>query len=105
MLMGHEVIVMDKFFTGAKSKVAHWLHHPNFLIIEHDVTEPLALKVDEIYHMASPASPPKYQMHPIRTLKTNIWGTENILKLAKENNAKFLLTSTSEVYGDPLEHP
>uniref|UniRef100_A0A0D9VSL8 UDP-glucuronate decarboxylase n=1 Tax=Leersia perrieri TaxID=77586 RepID=A0A0D9VSL8_9ORYZ len=92
---GDSVIVVDNFFTGRKENVAHHLSNPRFELIRHDVVEPILLEVDQIYHLACPASP----------YKTNVMGTLNMLGLAKRVGARFLLTSTSEVYGDPLEHP
>ncbi|CAO3573272.1 unnamed protein product [Mortierella alpina] len=105
MLMGHEVIVLDNFFTGSKRNVQHWLGHPHFELIGHDVVDPFMIEVDQIYHLACPASPPHYQYNPIKTVKTSVMGTINMLGLAKRTKARFLLTSTSEVYGDPEEHP
>merc|ERR1719438_544614 len=105
MMEGHEVIVVDNFFTGQKRNIEHWLHHPNFSLIVHDVTEPIMLEVDQIYHLACPASPPHYQYNPVKTIKTSTMGTINMLGLAKRVRARMLLTSTSEIYGDPLEHP
>merc|ERR1719491_2639545 len=105
MMEGHEVIVVDNFFTGQKHNIEHWLHHPNFSLIVHDVTEPIMLEVDQIYHLACPASPPHYQYNPVKTIKTSTMGTINMLGLAKRIRARMLLTSTSEIYGDPLEHP
>lgn len=105
MKEGHEVTVLDNFFTGQKKNIAHWLHHPNFNLVVHDVTEPIQLEVDEIYHLACPASPPHYQFNPVKTIKTSTMGTLNMLGLAKRVRAKILLTSTSEIYGDPKEHP
>ena len=101
MMEGHEVIVMDNFFTGQRKNVDHWMHHPRFSLIVHDVTEPIMLEVDEIYHLACPASPPHYQYNPVKTIKTSTMGTINMLGLAKRVKAKMLLTSTSEIYGDP----
>ena len=101
MMEGHEVIVVDNFFTGQKKNIAHWLHHPNFSLVNHDVTEPLTLEVDQIYHLACPASPPHYQYNPVKTIKTSTMGTLNMLGLAKRVRARILLTSTSEIYGDP----
>jgi len=98
---GHEVIVLDNMFTGRKKNVAHWIGHPNFMLIVHDVVEPIMLEVDQIYHLACPASPPHYQYNPIKTIKTSTMGTLNMLGLAKRVRARMLLTSTSEVYGDP----
>lgn len=105
MMEGHEVTVLDNFFTGQKKNIAHWLRHPNFNLVVHDVTEPIQLEVDEIYHLACPASPPHYQFNPVKTIKTSTMGTLNMLGLAKRVGAKILLTSTSEIYGDPKEHP
>jgi UDP-glucuronate decarboxylase len=105
MSQGHEVIVLDNFFTGQKRNVEHWIHHPNFSLIRHDVTEPILLEVDQIYHLACPASPPHYQYNPVKTIKTSAIGTLNMLGLAKRVKARILLASTSEVYGDPTVHP
>lgn len=98
MLMGHEVIVLDNFFTGRKNNVKHWLGHPNFELIRHDVVDPFLIEVDQIYHLACPASPPHYQYNPIKTVKTSVMGTINMLGLAKRVKARFLLTSTSGMY-------
>ncbi|KAJ6824225.1 uncharacterized protein M6B38_102920 [Iris pallida] len=100
---GDSVIVVDNFFTGSKENVMHHLGNPSFELIRHDVVEPLLLEVDQIYHLACPASPVHYKFNPI--YKTNVVGTLNMLGLAKRVGARFLLTSTSEVYGDPLQHP
>ncbi|KAG8866253.1 UDP-glucuronic acid decarboxylase 1, partial [Serendipita sp. 405] len=105
MLLGHDVIVVDNFFTGSKTTVSHWVGHPNFELIRHDVTEPLNIECDQIYHLACPASPPHYQFDAIKTLKTAFMGTLNLLGLAKRTKARFLITSTSEIYGDPQVHP
>ncbi|KAF7269207.1 UDP-glucuronic acid decarboxylase 1-like [Rhynchophorus ferrugineus] len=105
MLGGHEVIVVDNFFTGRKRNVEHWIGHENFELIHHDIVNPLFIEVDEIYHLASPASPPHYMHNPVKTIKTNTLGTTNILGLARRLNAKILIASTSEVYGDPDIHP
>jgi len=102
---GDSVIVVDNFFTGRKENVAHHLRNPRFELLRHDVVEPILLEVDRIYHLACPASPVHYKYNPIKTIKTNVMGTLNMLGLAKRIGARFLLTSTSEVYGDPLEHP
>ncbi|CAN6442548.1 unnamed protein product [Victoria cruziana] len=101
----NEVIVADNFFTGSKDNLRKWIGHPNFELIRHDVTEPLLVEVDQIYHLACPASPIFYKYNPVKTIKTNVIGTLNMLGLAKRVGARILLTSTSEVYGDPLEHP
>ncbi|KAL7486459.1 hypothetical protein ACHAW6_012059 [Cyclotella cf. meneghiniana] len=105
MMEGHEVVVLDNFFTGQRKNVEHWMHHPRFSLVVHDVTEPIMLEVDEIYHLACPASPPHYQYNPVKTIKTSTMGTINMLGLAKRVKAKILLTSTSEIYGDPKVHP
>ncbi|KAD5316746.1 hypothetical protein E3N88_16692 [Mikania micrantha] len=100
---GDSVIVVDNFFTGNKDNVMHHFGNPRFELIRHDVVEPLLLEVDQIYHLACPASPVHYKFNPSH--KTNVVGTLNMLGLAKRVGARFLLTSTSEVYGDPLQHP
>ncbi|MCX8119773.1 MAG: SDR family oxidoreductase [Oscillatoriaceae bacterium SKW80] len=105
MEAGHEVICLDNFFTGHKSNIIKWLGNPNFELIRHDITEPIRLEVDQIYHLACPASPVHYQYNPVKTIKTNVIGTLNMLGLAKRVKARFLLASTSEVYGDPEVHP
>ncbi|XP_013419356.1 UDP-glucuronic acid decarboxylase 1 [Lingula anatina] len=105
MMQGHEVSVVDNFFTGRKRNVEHWIGHPNFELIHHDIVKPLFIEVDQIYHLASPASPPNYMYNPIKTIKTNTIGTINMLGLAKRVRARLLLASTSEVYGDPEVHP
>lgn len=105
MEQGHSVIVLDNMFTGRKKNVQQWVGHPNFMLLVHDVVEPLMLEVDQIYHLACPASPPHYQYNPIKTIKTSTEGTLNMLGLAKRTKSKILLTSTSEVYGDPQVHP
>jgi UDP-glucuronate decarboxylase len=105
MNAGHEVICLDNFYTGSRQNFLKWLNHPNFEAIRHDVTEPIRLEVDQIYHLACPASPVHYQYNPVKTIKTNVMGTLNMLGLAKRVKARFLLASTSEVYGDPEVHP
>jgi UDP-glucuronate decarboxylase len=102
---GHEVICLDNFYTGHKRNILKWLNHPYFELIRHDITEPIRLEVDQIYHLACPASPVHYQYNPVKTIKTNVMGTLYMLGLAKRVNARFLLASTSEVYGDPEIHP
>ncbi|RWR76507.1 dTDP-glucose 4-6-dehydratase/UDP-glucuronic acid decarboxylase [Cinnamomum micranthum f. kanehirae] len=99
---GDSVIVVDNFFTGRKENLIHHFGNPRFELIRHDVVEPILLEVDQIYHLACPASPVHYKFNPH---KTNVVGTLNMLGLAKRVGARFLLTSTSEVYGDPLQHP
>ncbi|MGL5076616.1 MAG: UDP-glucuronic acid decarboxylase family protein [Waterburya sp.] len=105
MKQGHDVICLDNFFTGHKHNIRHWLDNPYFELIRHDITEPIRLEVDQIYHLACPASPVHYQYNPVKTIKTNVLGTLNMLGLAKRVKARFLLASTSEVYGDPDVHP
>ncbi|XP_055818325.1 UDP-glucuronic acid decarboxylase 4-like [Solanum dulcamara] len=102
---GDSVIVVDNFFTGQKQNLLHHLNNPKFELVRHDVVEPILLEVDHIYHLACPASPVHYKYNPIKTIKTNVMGTLNMLGLAKRIGARFLITSTSEVYGDPLQHP
>src|SRR5712671_3250519 len=102
---GHEVICLDNFFTGRRENVLHLLDNHNFDLLRHDVIEPILLEVDQIYNLACPASPIHYQFNPVKTVKTNVVGTLNMLGLAKRVRARILQASTSEVYGDPLEHP
>ena len=102
---GHDVICVDNFFTGTKANIAHLMDDRNFEVIRHDVTEPLYLYVDQIYNLACPASPVHYQADPIHTMKTSVLGAINMLGLARRTGAKCFLSSTSEVYGDPNEHP
>ena len=102
---GEEVICIDNFFTGTKKNMESLLSNPYFEIIRHDVTEPIKIEVDKIWHLACPASPIHYQFNPIKTTKTSFLGTYNMLGLAKRVGAKLLLASTSEVYGDPEVHP
>ncbi|HUP81075.1 MAG TPA: UDP-glucuronic acid decarboxylase family protein [Pirellula sp.] len=102
---GHDVICLDNFFTAQKSNVAQLLPRPNFELIRHDVTLPIFLEVDQIYHMACPAAPGHYQFNPIKTIKTSVLGSINMLGIAKRCGARILLASTSEIYGDPLVHP
>lgn len=102
---GNEVICIDNFFTGSKKNVSHLMSNTNFEIIRHDIIEPILVEVDEIYNLACPASPIHYQRNPIKTIKTSTLGITNMLGLAKRCKAKILQASTSEVYGDPTEHP
>jgi UDP-glucuronate decarboxylase len=102
---GHEVISVDNFFTGTRRNIAHLLSNPRFESIRHDITDPINVEVDEIYNLACPASPVHYQWDPIHTLKTSFQGTLNILNLARRLRARVVQASTSEVYGDPTEHP
>ncbi|GHU55923.1 NAD-dependent dehydratase [Bacteroidia bacterium] len=101
----NKVICLDDYSTGAEANIAHLFNHANFDFIHHDVIIPFSVEADEIYHLACPASPVAYQSSPIKTIKTAVVGTINALELAKRMKAKILLTSTSEVYGDPLQHP
>ncbi|KAJ3163054.1 hypothetical protein HDU86_002223 [Geranomyces michiganensis] len=105
LLMGHSVIVLDNFYTGDVANLKHWAGYSRFRFVEHDITTPFFAEVDQIYHLACPASPPQYQRDPVYTLNTCTAGTMNMLKLAKETNARILVASSSEVYGDPHEHP
>ena len=102
---GHEVLCLDNFFTGRRENVKHLLDHHSFELVRHDVTEPVLLEVDQIYNLACPASPVHYQYNPVKTVKTNVMGTINMLGLAKRVRARILQASTSEVYGDPEIHP
>lgn len=102
---GHDVICLDNFFTSQKSNVAHLLGKPNFELIRHDVTLPIFLEVDQVYNMACPAAPGHYQFNPIKTIKTSVMGSINLLGMAKRCGARILQASTSEVYGDPEIHP
>jgi len=102
---GYEVLCVDNYYSSTKDNIIHLLDHPRFEVIRHDVTFPLYVEVDEIYHLACPASPIHYQRDPVQTTKTAVHGSINMLGLAKRTGAKILLTSTSEVYGDPLVHP
>ncbi|MDR2478792.1 MAG: SDR family oxidoreductase [Treponema sp.] len=102
---GAEVLCVDNFFCGTKDNLYHLLQNPRFELLRHDVTFPLYVEVDEIYNLACPASPVHYQRDPVSTLKTSVHGAINMLGLAKRLNIKILQTSTSEVYGDPKEHP
>ena len=105
MQKGEEVLCLDNTFTGRKANVRQWWDHPRFEFIRHDVTEPIKLEVDRIWHLACPASPIHYQTNPVKTAKTSFIGTYNMLGLARRVRARLLLASTSEVYGDPDVHP
>jgi UDP-glucuronate decarboxylase len=100
-----EMICLDNFYTGTKKNIYHWMDHPNFELVRHDITEPIRLEVERIYHLACPASPVHYQYNSIKTAKVSFLGTLNMLGLAKRVKARILLASTSEVYGDPSVHP
>jgi len=102
---GHDVICLDNFFTSQKRNVAHLLDKPNFELIRHDIIHPIWLEVDQIYNLACPAAPGHYQFNPIKTMKTSVSGSINMLGMAKRCGARILQASTSEVYGDPEEHP
>lgn len=102
---GHEVLCLDNFFTGRRENIFHLLDDPRFELLRHDVIEPVLLEVDQIYNLACPASPIHYQYNPVKTVKTSVMGTINMLGLAKRVRARILQASTSEVYGDPLLHP
>jgi UDP-glucuronate decarboxylase len=102
---GAEVICLDNFYSGNRANIRHLMSHPNFEVIRHDVVEPILLEVDRIFHLACPASPVHYQYNPVKTIKTSVMGTINMLGLAKRVKARILLTSTSEVYGNPQQHP
>lgn len=102
---GCYVVCVDNLYTGSRGNIQDLMSHPNFEFIEADVTEPVHMKVDKIYNLACPASPVHYQRDPIKTLQTNFLGAMNLLELAREENARILLASTSEIYGDPLVHP
>jgi UDP-glucuronate decarboxylase len=102
---GQEVICLDNLFTGRRENILHLLDNHRFELLRHDVIEPVLLEVDQIYNLACPASPVHYQYNPVKTVKTNVMGTINMLGLAKRVRARILQASTSEVYGDPLEHP
>ena len=102
---GNEVLVVDNFFTGTKQNLAHLISNPNLEIMRHDVTFPLYVETDQIYNLACPASPIHYQYDAVQTIKTNVHGAINMLGLAKRTKARILQASTSEVYGDPEQHP
>lgn len=102
---GHDVLCMDNFFTGRKENIVHLMGDRGLELLRHDITQPILLEVDQIYNLACPASPIHYQYNPVKTIKTNIMGTLNMLGLAKRVRARILQASTSEVYGDPQVHP
>ncbi len=102
---GEQVICLDNFFTGRRENIHRFLGHKNFELIRHDITQPILVEVDRIYNLACPASPVHYQFNPVKTIKTNVMGALNMLGLAKRVRARILQASTSEVYGDPAEHP
>ena len=102
---GDEVIVIDNFYTGSRANLVTVRTHPRLEIVRHDVVNPILMEVDQVYNLACPASPVHYQSNPIKTVKTNVLGTINMLGLCRRVKGRFLQASTSEVYGDPLEHP
>ncbi len=102
---GHDVICLDNFFTGHKRNIIDLLDRPAFELLRHDIVNPIFLEVDRIYNLACPASPVHYQYNPVKTIKTSVMGAINVLGLAKRVKARVLQASTSEVYGDPREHP
>jgi UDP-glucuronate decarboxylase len=102
---GHDVICLDNFYSGKRDNVAHLLGNRHFELVRHDTVEPILLEIDRIFHLACPASPVHYQYNPVKTIKTSVMGTINMLGLAKRVKARILLSSTSEVYGDPEQHP
>ncbi|MBN1128625.1 MAG: SDR family oxidoreductase [Chitinispirillaceae bacterium] len=102
---GHDVICLDNYFTGRKANIAHLLGRPNFEIMRHDITFPVFVEVDQIYNLACPASPVHYQYNAVKTIKTSVMGAINVLGLARRTRARVLQASTSEIYGDPAEHP
>ena len=101
----HEILCLDNYFTGSKANLLHLRDHPRLEMIRHDVVNSIMLEVDQVYHLACPASPVHYQYNPVKTIKTNVMGTLNMLGLAKRVKARILLASTSEIYGDPQVHP
>jgi UDP-glucuronate decarboxylase len=101
----NEVICLDNFFTGRRANIEHLLDHHDFELVRHDVCDRIILEVDEVFHLACPASPIHYQRNPVRTIRTCVQGTLNMLELAREVRARMLIASTSEIYGDPLIHP
>ncbi|MCD7058912.1 UDP-glucuronic acid decarboxylase family protein [Pelagibacterium xiamenense] len=102
---GHEVLCVDNFFTGSRANIAHLIGHPRFELMRHDITVPLYVEIDEIFNLACPASPVHYQFDPVQTTKTSVIGAMNMLGLARRVKAPILQASTSEVYGDPYQHP
>lgn len=101
----HKVLCLDDFSTGTSVNIMHLKNHPNFTLMEHDITKPIDYFVNEIYNLACPASPIKYQEDPVKTIETCLFGTINCLRLAKRYGAKMFQASTSEIYGDPQQHP
>lgn len=102
---GHDVLCVDNLFSGSRDNIRHLLGNPYFEFVRHDIIQPFFTEIDMIYHLPCPASPLHYQQNPIKTIKTNVMGTINMLGLAKRVKARILLASTSEVYGNPAVHP
>jgi UDP-glucuronate decarboxylase len=102
---GAEVLCLDNFFTGSKRNILHLMDHKNFEVVRHDLVQPVFLEVDQIYNLACPASPVHYQYNPVKTVKTSVMGAINMLGVAKRVKARILQASTSEIYGNPQEHP
>ena len=102
---GNDVVCLDNYYTGSKENILHLRENPHFELLRHDIINPIVLEVDQIYNLACPASPIHYQFNPVKTVKTNVMGTLNMLGLAKRVKARILQASTSEVYGDPAVHP
>lgn len=105
LIQDNKIFCLDNLITGSMKNVEPFLNNPNFEFVEHDIINPIDIEIDEIYNLACPASPVHYQKDPISTLKSSVYGIHNLLELAKKYNAKILQTSTSEIYGNPLEHP
>ncbi|MEW6187915.1 MAG: UDP-glucuronic acid decarboxylase family protein [Thermodesulfobacteriota bacterium] len=105
LAQGHDVVCLDNYYTGSKDNILHLMNNPHFEILRHDLINPITLEMDQIYNLACPASPVHYQFNPVKTVKTNVMGTLNMLGLAKRVKARILQASTSEVYGDPSVHP
>ena len=103
--LGHEVVCLDNFFTAQRRNIEHLLGDSRFELVRHDVTQPITIEVDQIFHLACPASPVHYQRNPVRTIRTAVQGTLNMLDMAREVHAPIMIASTSEIYGDPKEHP
>jgi len=103
--LGHEVVCLDNFFTAQRRNIEHLLEDKHFELVRHDVTQPIVIEVDQIFHLACPASPVHYQRNPVRTIRTAVQGTLNMLDMAREVGAPIMIASTSEIYGDPKEHP
>ena len=102
---GHQVVAVDNLFTGSRTNIAHLIGRPDFTFVEHDIVKPIHLDADRLYNLACPASPIHYQSNPVKTVKTSVMGMINMLGIAKRTGARILQASTSEVYGDPIEHP